>query len=65
MRAVIPARAKDAHAATGQIDNARRLADNVEEGICHGTAFGPGSVRTHQESVAVSPGADADGALIT
>lgn len=54
--AVIAGRASDAAAATIHLAEARRLGDQVREGIYCGTAFGPSSVRIHEVSVAVSLG---------
>ncbi|MDG9722539.1 helix-turn-helix domain-containing protein [Streptomyces sp. DH41] len=54
--AVIAGRAEDSAAATGHLDDARELADQVSEDVYCGTAFGPDSVRTHEVSVAVSLG---------
>lgn len=56
--AVIAGCAGDAAAATTHLDHARRLADQVLEGVYCGTAFGPSSVRIHEVSVAVSLGHD-------
>lgn len=52
--AVIAGRARNASAAATHLIEARTLADQVSEGIYHGTAFGPDSVRIHEVSVAVS-----------
>jgi transcriptional regulator with XRE-family HTH domain len=54
--AVIAGRARDASAATTHLGEARTLAGRVPEGVYHGTAFGPDSVRVHEVSVAVSLG---------
>lgn len=54
--AVIAGRARDASAATSHLDEARTLADHVDEDVYCGTAFGPDSVRVHEVSVAVSLG---------
>lgn len=54
--AVIAGRAGQPDAADGHLDEARLLADQAEEGIYQGTAFGPDSVRIHEVSVAVSLG---------
>jgi hypothetical protein len=54
--AVVAGRACDAAAAETHLNEARALADQVSEGIYHGTAFGPDSVRIHEVSVAVSLG---------
>lgn len=56
--AVVAARAGDAAAAYGHLDDAERLADGLAEGVYLGTAFGPSSVRIHQVAVAVSLGRD-------
>ncbi|MFG3439955.1 helix-turn-helix domain-containing protein [Nonomuraea sp. NPDC047897] len=56
--AVIAGRAGDAAAADTHLAEARRLGDQVPEGIYAGTAFGPSSVRIHEVSVAVSLGSD-------
>ncbi|WP_333771547.1 helix-turn-helix transcriptional regulator [Streptomyces sp. IBSBF 2435] len=55
--AVIAGRAADADAAAQHMADARRLADDVAEGVYLGTAFGPASVRIHEVSTAVSMGA--------
>ncbi|GGL14506.1 hypothetical protein Sme01_18260 [Sphaerisporangium melleum] len=54
--AVIAARTAAPDAATRHLAEARRLGDLVPEGIYHGTAFGPSSVRIHEVSVAVGLG---------
>lgn len=54
--AVIAGRAADTAAAWAHLDDANRLAHQVPEGVYHGTAFGPASVRIHEVSVAVSLG---------
>lgn len=56
--AVIAGRARDTSAATTHLDEARTLADQVDEDVYCGTAFGPDSVRVHEVSVAVSLGND-------
>ncbi|WP_435601589.1 helix-turn-helix domain-containing protein [Streptomyces sp. C10-9-1] len=56
--AVVAGRAADADAASMHLAEARRLADEVQEGAYAGTAFGPDSVRAHEVSVAVSLGRD-------
>lgn len=56
--AVIAARGGDANSASQHLSAARSLADDVEEGVYCGTAFGPSSVRMHEISVAVSLGGD-------
>ncbi|MFI9551187.1 helix-turn-helix domain-containing protein [Nonomuraea endophytica] len=56
--AVIAGRAGDVDAADFHLTQARRLGDQVPEGIYAGTAFGPCSVRIHEVSVAVSLGSD-------
>ncbi|KMS79901.1 DNA-binding protein [Streptomyces leeuwenhoekii] len=56
--AVIAGRAGNPDAATLHLAEARRLGDEVREGVYHGTAFGPDSVRAHEVSVAVSLGRD-------
>lgn len=56
--AVIAGRAGTPDAATTHLEEARRLGDTVREGVYHGTAFGPDSVRAHEVSVAVSLGHD-------
>ncbi|MBT2418373.1 helix-turn-helix transcriptional regulator [Streptomyces sp. ISL-22] len=54
--AVIAGRARDASAAASHLGEARTLADQVDEDVYCGTAFGPDSVRIHEVSVAVSLG---------
>lgn len=54
--AVIAGRAGDEDAAVQHLDAARRLGDEVPEGIYAGTAVGPSSVRVHEVAVAVSLG---------
>ncbi|MER0481912.1 helix-turn-helix transcriptional regulator [Streptomyces sp. Edi2] len=54
--AVLAGRAGDGNAADVHLDDARELGDRVSEGVYQGTAFGPGSVRVHEVSVAVSLG---------
>lgn len=54
--AVLAGRAADGTAADVHLDDARALGGQVPEGISHGTAFGPDSVRVHEVSVAVSHG---------
>ncbi|MDQ0990540.1 helix-turn-helix domain-containing protein [Streptomyces sp. V3I7] len=54
--AVVSGRARDASAAHTHLDQARRCADRVPEGVYCGTAFGRDSVRVHEVSVAVSLG---------
>lgn len=54
--AVIAGRASDHDAAAVHLAEARRLADDVPEGVWAGTAFGPDSVRIHEVSAAVSAG---------
>ncbi|MCX4696890.1 helix-turn-helix domain-containing protein [Streptomyces sp. NBC_01408] len=56
--AVVAARAGNAAAAYGHLDDAEQLADGLAEGVYLGTAFGPSSVRIHQVAVAVSLGRD-------
>lgn len=54
--AVLAGRAANAEAAYGHLDEARRLADAVPEGVYAGTAFGLASVRVHEVSVSVGLG---------
>ncbi|MEW1647937.1 helix-turn-helix transcriptional regulator [Streptomyces sp. NPDC091219] len=54
--AVIAGRARDAGVAASHLREARAFADQVTEGVYHGTALGPDSVRIHEVSVAVSLG---------
>ncbi|MGW1978600.1 helix-turn-helix domain-containing protein [Streptomyces sp. NPDC001889] len=56
--AVVAGRAQDADAADAHMRAATELAGTVPEGIYHGTAFGPDSVRIHQVSVAVGLGGE-------
>ncbi|MEU7739374.1 helix-turn-helix transcriptional regulator [Nonomuraea sp. NPDC049158] len=56
--AVLAGRAGVADAADTHLAEARRLGDQVPEGVYTGTAFGPSSVRIHEVSVAVSLGGD-------
>jgi transcriptional regulator with XRE-family HTH domain len=56
--AVIAGRAGHHDAAEEHLGAARSLGDRVKEGVYHGTAFGPDSVRIHEVSVAVSLGGD-------
>ncbi|MEH0424529.1 helix-turn-helix domain-containing protein [Streptomyces sp. B21-083] len=56
--AVIAGRAHDPSAAATHLGEARSLADQVQEDVYCGTAFGPESVRIHEVSVAVSLGTD-------
>ncbi|MFG2022151.1 helix-turn-helix domain-containing protein [Streptomyces sp. NPDC048825] len=56
--AVIAGRARDAAAAETHLAEARKLADQIPEGIYCGTAFGRDTVRIHELSVAVSLGDD-------
>lgn len=56
--AVVAGRARDASAANSHLADARVLAGRVPEGVFHGTAFGPDSVRVHEVSVAVSLGTE-------
>ncbi|MFF8725999.1 helix-turn-helix domain-containing protein [Streptomyces sp. NPDC015171] len=56
--AVIAGRAGDADGASEHLREAGELAEQVEENVYHGTAFGPDSVRIHRVSVAVSLGGD-------
>ncbi|QDY77609.1 helix-turn-helix domain-containing protein [Streptomyces qinzhouensis] len=59
MRAsVVAARAHSASAAYHHLAEARRLAQCLPEGTYNGTAFGPGSVRIHEVSVAVGLGGE-------
>ena len=53
--AVVAARCGDA-AACDHLGEAHAAARHVNEGICHGTAFGPSSVRVHEVAVAVEMG---------
>ncbi|MFB6438919.1 helix-turn-helix domain-containing protein [Streptomyces sp. NPDC056411] len=54
--AVLAGRSGNGDAADTHLDHARELGDRVPEGVYHGTAFGPDSVRVHEVSVAVSLG---------
>jgi transcriptional regulator with XRE-family HTH domain len=54
--AVVAARDGQADAAWDHIAEARRAATQVPEGVYHGTAFGPSSVRIHELAVAVELG---------
>lgn len=54
--AVIAARTESPDRGDEHLTEARRLADQVTEGIYAGTAFGPDSVRVHELSYAVSLG---------
>ncbi|WUR80798.1 helix-turn-helix domain-containing protein [Streptomyces phaeochromogenes] len=63
--AVIAGRARDATAAQTHLAEARALADQIVEDVYCGTAFGPGSVRIHEVSVAVSLGDDHVGRALT
>ncbi|MCW2913129.1 MAG: helix-turn-helix domain protein [Actinomycetia bacterium] len=55
--AVVAARLlEDRGTVDDHLRNARRLADQVSEGIYNGTAFGPASMRIHEVSVAVELG---------
>ncbi|WP_245966572.1 transcriptional regulator [Sphaerisporangium album] len=56
--AVIAGRALNATASETHLAEARRLGDQILEGVYDGTAFGPSSVRIHEVSVAVSLGSD-------
>ncbi|WP_442790443.1 helix-turn-helix domain-containing protein [Nonomuraea sp. NBC_01738] len=56
--AVIAGRADNTAAADVHLAEARRLGDQIPEGVYGGTAFGPWSVRVHEVSVAVSLGND-------
>ncbi len=56
--AVVAARAGSADAAYSHLNEARRLAQGLREGICLGTSFGPSSVRIHEVAVSVSLGRD-------
>ncbi|MER5201202.1 helix-turn-helix domain-containing protein [Streptomyces sp. NPDC002755] len=56
--AVIAGRASAVSAAHTHLAEAAALAARVREGVYHGTAFGPDSVRIHEVSVAVSLGHD-------
>ncbi|GAA4238986.1 hypothetical protein GCM10022254_57220 [Actinomadura meridiana] len=61
--AVVAARlTEDFAAVDDHIKEARRLAQEVPEGVYHGTAFGPASLHVHEVSVAVELG-DATGAV--
>lgn len=51
--AVTAARAGLADRAQDHLVEARTVAARVEEGIYHGTAFGPGSVRIHEVTLAL------------
>lgn len=62
--AVTAARAGTADAASEHLAEARILADQVPEGVYHGTAFGPDTVRCHEISVAVSLGEHHVGAAL-
>ncbi|MFJ7997371.1 helix-turn-helix domain-containing protein [Streptomyces sp. NPDC096310] len=52
--AVVAGRSGDADAAETHLTEARAMALRVPEGIYSGTAFGPGSLRIHEVSVAVA-----------
>ena len=54
--AVVAGRARQTEGATCHLDEARRLGDEVPEGVYGGTAFGPSSVRIHEVAVAVGLG---------
>ncbi|MFJ8793217.1 helix-turn-helix domain-containing protein [Streptomyces sp. NPDC102462] len=54
--AVIAGRAGDGDAADAHLSEARKLGDQIREGVYCGTAFGPDSVQIHEVSVAVSLG---------
>jgi hypothetical protein len=54
--AVLAARAGMAEEASDRISEARMIAGQVPEGIYHGTAFGPGSVRVHELALAAESG---------
>lgn len=56
--AVIAGRASLPDRALQHLAEARQLGDQTPEGVYHGTAFGPSSVRIHEVSVAVSLGQD-------
>jgi transcriptional regulator with XRE-family HTH domain len=56
--AVIAGRARNAAAAATHLTEAVHLAEGAREGVVHGTAWGPDSVRIHQVSVAVGLGND-------
>ena len=56
--AVIAGRADQGETAEAHLTEARRLGDQVREGVYQGTAFGPDSVRIHEVSVAVSLGSE-------
>jgi transcriptional regulator with XRE-family HTH domain len=60
--AVLAARSGDAVAARAHIREAKVTADQVPEGVYHGTAFGPASVRIHELSLALNTG-DIGGAV--
>lgn len=51
--AVVAARAGTADRAAEHLDEARHASQAVPEGIYHGTAFGPASLRIHELAVAV------------
>lgn len=54
--AVVSARRGRADDATSHLADAERLARRVSEGVYHGTAFGPASLRIHQLAVAAELG---------
>jgi hypothetical protein len=51
--AVVAARAGQASSAADHLAEAARLAVSTPEGVYHGTAYGPASVRIHELAVAV------------
>lgn len=51
--AVVAGRAGNADAAAEHLREARRASGDVPEGVYHGTAFGPSSLRIHELAVAV------------
>jgi hypothetical protein len=50
--AVVAGRIGDGRAAADHLHEARRAAEKVREGVYHGTAFGPHSIRIHELAVA-------------
>ncbi|MET9225606.1 helix-turn-helix domain-containing protein [Lentzea sp. NPDC003310] len=50
--AVVVGRIGDGRAATDHLREARRAAERAPEGVYHGTAFGPHSIRIHELAVA-------------
>lgn len=50
--AVVAGRIGDGRAAADHLREARRAAEKVREGVYHGTAFGPHSIRIHELAVA-------------